>query len=424
MEPIKTVGVIGMGYVGIASAVLFATHYQKVYGFQRRSDSSGYKIDMLNQGVYPLKGEEPELPGLLAEVAFDNTFECTSDFSKLALCDAITIAVQTPFGSTTPLMEAVMSIGKWAKPGTLVSIESTVSPGTTEAIQGLLQDCVVVHVPERVMPGRLLKNLREHDRIIGGSTSRDIMMAVQLYHPILTTGRVITMSAIAAEVTKTAENAFRDLQIAAVNQLALYCEEFGVNVYDVRNGIDSLKGIGITRAILNPGAGVGGHCLPKDTYLLVNNIKGKIPSLFLLARSINDYMPAHMYEMLVSALEEAGVRHPKIALLGWSFAPNTGDVRNAPSKVFMDLAMNAGMEVVVHDPYVWEHKPLESVVAQADAVVIFTAHDEYYSLNPQYLKPLMRTPIVIDGRNIVDPEEFTDTGFIYKGIGRGDFNVN
>ena len=135
------------------------------------------------------------------------------------------------------------------------------------------EDFALAHAPERVMVGRLLKNIREHDRIVGGIDEASTKRAVELYSPVLTVGQVIPMSATAAEVTKTAENTFRDLQIAAINQLALYCEAMGINVYDVRTGVDSLKGEGITRAVLWPGAGVGGHCLTKDTYHLERGLK-------------------------------------------------------------------------------------------------------------------------------------------------------
>lgn len=159
------------------------------------------------------------------------------------------------------------------------------------------------------------------------------------------------MSATAAEVTKTAENTFRDLQIAAVNELALYCEAMGINVYDVRAGVDSLKGEGITRAILWPGAGVGGHCLTKDTYHLERGVsvvaaepldypEGR-ESLFVLARGINDFMPAHMLKLTKDALARVGkdIRGAKIALLGWAFLNDSDDARNTPAEPFYQAAV-------------------------------------------------------------------------------------
>ncbi len=250
--PIKTIGVIGMGYVGIPAAALFADspQYDRVYGFQRDSPSSGYKIAMLNRGESPLKGEEPGLEELLAKVTAAKKFICTSDFSKIGECDAVTLSIQTPFLNKedllpdfSALMEGVRNVGRYLKPGMLVVLESTITPGTTNGIaRELLEqesglkagvDFALAHAPERVMVGRLLRNIREHDRIVGGIDEASTKRATELYSRVLTLGKVIPMSATAAEVTKTAENTFRDLQIAAVNELALYCEAMGINVYDV-----------------------------------------------------------------------------------------------------------------------------------------------------------------------------------------------
>lgn len=249
------------------------------------------------------------------------------------------------------------------------------------------------------------------------------------------------MTATAAEVTKTAENTFRDLQIAAVNELALYCEAMGINVYDVRKGIDSLKGEGITRAILFPGAGVGGHCLTKDTYHLERGVKvlggtldyppGK-DSLFVLARTINDFMPRHMFSLTMSGLARVNkpMKGAKIALLGWAFIANSDDARNTPAELFRDLVIDDGGIIVVHDPWVdtypgvaIEHD-LDVVFANVDAVVIFSGHKEYRNISPAGIrKTCGRDPLVIiDGRNVIDPDAFISAGFIYKGIGRGDKN--
>jgi len=291
------------------------------------------------------------------------------------------------------------------------------------------------------MVGRLLQNIREHDRIVGGIDDVCTKRAVELYTPVLTKGKVIPMTATAAEVTKTAENTFRDLQIAAVNQLALYCEAMGINVYDVRAGVASLKGEGITRAILYPGAGVGGHCLTKDTYHLERGVTlGTEPldypedaeSIYVLARRVNDFMPKHMFNLTVKALERVGKKPKgiKIAMLGWAFLNDSDDARNPPSELYRDLALAAGCEIKVHDPHVLHypgleiHANIDEVLTGADVVVVFTGHKQYFSLTPAEIKQKMGTkqPLVIDGRNVVDPEKFINAGFVYKGIGRGDKN--
>lgn len=459
--PIRNIGVIGMGYVGIPAAALFANSpkFSKVYGFQRNSRSSGYKIAMLNKGESPLKGDEPGLEELLKKVVSENKFQCTDDFSKIADCDAITIAIQTPFKDPKDLIpdfgaleEGIKQAGKYITPGALVVLESTITPGTTSGMAKSIlekesgmkagEDFALAHAPERVMVGRLIKNIQEHDRIVGGFCDVSTKRAQELYQPVLTSGKIIPMSSTAAEATKTAENTFRDLQIAAANQLALYCESMGVNFYDVRAGVDSLKGDGITRAILWPGAGVGGHCLTKDTYHLergieyVNyeplNFPKDVDSLFVTARHINDFMPMHMFHLLKKGFEKTGkpVKDSSIALLGWAFLANTDDARNTPAEPFYEKCRNAGINMKIHDPWVKDYPgiiisdDILSTIKDVDGIVIFTNHKEYYSLSPELVKKAtsVKCPIIIDGRNVINPDSFIKSGFSYKGIGRGDKN--
>jgi len=459
--PMKKIGVIGMGYVGIPAAALLADapQFDHVYGFQRDSPSSGYKIAMLNRGESPLKGVEPGLEELLEKVVKAGKFHCTSDFSKIAELDAVTLSIQTPFLNKEDLLpdfsalkDGIRHVGKHLKPGMLVVLESTITPGTTvgmarellEKESGLVagKDFALAHAPERVMVGRLLRNIREHDRCVGGIDETSTKRAAELYTAVLTVGKVIPMTATAAETTKTAENTFRDLQIAAANELALYCEAMGINFYDVRAGIDSLKGEGITRAMLWPGAGVGGHCLTKDTYHLERGVqvlgKGTLdypanePSLYVLARHINDFMPTHMFRLTMDALKRAG-RSPKgakIALLGWAFLSNSDDTRNTPSEPFRDLLLKEGASVSVHDPYVADYPGVpivpfvEEALEGADAIVIFAGHHQYHTLQAPVLKQLSgkKHPVIVDGRNFVDPDVYIREGFVYKGIGRGDKN--
>jgi UDP-N-acetyl-D-mannosaminuronic acid dehydrogenase len=414
--PIKRIGVVGMGYVGIPSAALFAASpkFDFVYGFQRKSPSSGHKIDALNRGESPMKGEEPGLSDLLTQVVSLKKFSCTSDFSKIMDLDAVTIAIQTPFLNNDDLLpdfsalnEGISKVGRYTSPGTLIVLESTVTPGTTEGfVRGILEqesglaagiDFGLAHAPERVMAGRLIRNIREHDRIVGGIDEASTQRAMELYAPVLTTGTIIPMTARAAEVTKTAENTFRDLQIAAINELALYCEAMGVNVYDVRSGIDSLKGEGITRA-----------------------------------RKINDFMPRHMFNLTVDALERVHctTNAVNVAILGWAFLADSDDTRNTPSERYRDLFLKAGASVRVHDPYVTGDPAVavshdfEDVISNADAIAIFTAHRHYRNLDPVKIHRLAGKahPVIVDGRNVIDPDEFISRGFVYRGIGRGDKN--
>lgn len=456
--PIRKVGFIGMGYVGIPAAMLQADapEREKVYGF----DISPYKINTLNAGENPLKGEEPGLDDLIKKVVTEGKFECRGEYDVISEVDAVCIAVQTPFKDPKdlipdfgPLKSAIGSVGKHLKPGMLVVLESTITPGTTsvmareilEETSGLKagEDFGLAHAPERVMVGRLLQNLREHDRCVGGIDEASTQRAVELYSPILTKGTTIPMNATEAEVTKTTENTIRDLQIAAANQLALYCEAMGINFYNVRTGVDSLKGDGITRAMLWPGAGVGGHCLTKDTYHLERGVQMLGPdkldypegesSIYVLARHVNDFMPKHMITLTKNALRCDSLKGKKLALLGWSFLANTDDARNTPSEAYYLLAKEEGAEIRIHDPWVHDYAELNDVVIEkdiaetldgADAVIVLTAHNEYKTLTPEELKAMTKNehPAVIDGRNIINPDSFLDNGWIYRGIGRGDKN--
>jgi len=461
--PVKKIGVVGMGYVGIPAAALFADSaaVDFVYGFQRDSPSSGYKIEMLNRGESPLKGEEPGLEELLKKIIAAKKFSCTSDFTKIAGLDAVTLSIQTPFLNKEDLLpdfsaltDGIGMVGQYLSPGMLVVLESTITPGTTvtlakeilEQQSGLKAgiDFALAHAPERVMAGRLLRNIREHDRVVGGIDEVSTQRAAELYTLVLTRGRIIPMSATAAEVTKTTENTFRDLQIAAINELALYCEAMGINVYDVRRGVDSLKGEGITRAVLWPGAGVGGHCLTKDTYHLERGVQvlGKDlldfpagePSLYILARRINDFMPTHMFRLTTDALKRVGcpLKGAKVAILGWAFLANSDDTRNTPSEPFRDSLIQAGSSVTVHDPYVVKYPDvpilhnLDDTIRGADAIVIFAGHNQYKNLDPNHMLTLAGKvhPVIIDGRNMIDPDLYIRHGFVYKGIGRGDKNMH
>ncbi|MDO5845748.1 MAG: nucleotide sugar dehydrogenase, partial [Methanocorpusculum sp.] len=217
--PIQKVGVIGMGYVGIPAAMLqAAVPGRNVYGFQRASKTSAYKIDMLNSGECPLKGIEPGLDELVAKVVSDGSFTCTSNYSKIAELDAVSLSIQTPFKDPKDLIpnfdaliDGIRQVGKYLQPGMLVVLESTITPGTTavmareilEKESGLKagEDFALAHAPERVMVGRLLRNIQEHDRCVGGIDAVSTERAVELYAPIMTKGHVIPMTATEAEVT-------------------------------------------------------------------------------------------------------------------------------------------------------------------------------------------------------------------------------
>lgn len=438
------VAVIGMGYVGIPEAVLFTTipWVQKVYGIQRRSKTSGYKIDLLNSGELPF--DEPELEPILRQSVKNKTFECTDDYSKMSDCEIIVVAVQTPVtggGCVTmkdgtyiskPLLDAIDTIFSSKNMSIceqLIVITSTVAPGTTDRIhERIKQSCApytVVHAPERITPKHLVENIQKYPRVIGGYDEESITKVKELYSAI-GVKEFVTMTPTEAEITKTSENGMRAVQIAMANQIAEICERTGANFYKVKEGIDSLQGEGITRAMLLPGAGVGGHCLTKDGYLLVSamDMRDRDRSLFITATTINNSMPNRMWELTKDACKSAGVdiNGLNITLFGWSYLKNSSDTRNSPAVAYKEIAERNGCNVYVYDPICKMGKSFKRA-CESDAFVVVTDHDEFasifatiHNLRSKKGKPL----IFIDGRCVVDPLNFDRNKWVFRGIGRGD----
>jgi UDP-N-acetyl-D-mannosaminuronic acid dehydrogenase len=436
--------VIGMGYVGIPCAALLAKVDEfSVLGVQRRSKRSGWKIDYINKGKCPIGGDEPGLAELIAEVVEKKKFRVTDDISVCQDADVILIDVQTPTDENNiphyeSLQSVSKSIGKFLQKGTLVCVESTVAPGTTEnVVKPLLEensglkageDFYLAFSFERVRPGRLLRNIVHLPRIIGGINEVSSQKALDVYSKIVDE-KIHVTDCLTAETTKCVENAYRDINIAYANEVALLCERLAINAYEVRNLANTLPNVDVHV----PGAGVGGHCLPKDTWLLLYGVdkygkpQEKEVQILTDAREINNYMPKHMAGLLDESMDEAKkkIEGSKIAVLGFSFLENTDDTRNTPALPLIRMLESLGAQVVVHDPFVREFeginltKDLEGAIKGSDALALVTRHRQYFDLNPDYVKTLMETPIIIDGRNVFDISQFQENGFIIKAVGKG-----
>ncbi|OEU52033.1 MAG: hypothetical protein BA872_06475 [Desulfobacterales bacterium C00003060] len=440
---LTTIAVIGMGYVGIPVAALLADQEGvDVTGIQRRSQRSGWKIDVLNAGKSPFEGDEPGLDALIRRVVQNGSFRVSDDFSIIKDMDAVLIDVQTPTDGADhkprylSLKEVSRQVGTHMKKGALVVIESTVAPGTTEfVVQPILerksglkagQDFYLAYSYERLMPGRLLDYIINLPRIVGGINEKSRDKAVEMYKKIVK-ARILPTDILTAETSKTIENAYRDVNIAFANEIAMVCESLGIDVYEVRDLINSRA----ERHMHMPGIGVGGHCLPKDTWLLDYGVKkyGKFPidpEFVRLARKVNNHMPIHATEMIKDALAfmKIPLRDAKVAIFGVAYLEDSDDVRNTPAYDLIRELEAYGAEVVAHDPYVHTFpeaelsRDLEYVVKGADCIVICTKHKQYFKLNLNRLRSLMRTPIIVDGRNVLDRATTEKAGFLYKGIGK------
>lgn len=454
----KKMVVIGMGYVGIPAAALFAdTGKYEVVGIQRRSERSGWKIDHLNCGLNPIGGDEPGLGELIHRVILEKkTFRVSDDYSEIKDADFVLIDVQTPTDEDhapryLSLKEVSATTGRYLRDSSkkpLVVIESTVAPGTTtnivlpilehESGKTVDEGFYLAFAYERVMVGRLIHNIVNLARIVGGATDKSTKKGMELYADIVKAPRHATDS-LTAEITKVVENTYRDVNIAFANEVALICESLGVDAFKVRELVNTLPydpsnpAANPVRNLHIPGAGVGGHCLPKDPWLLIwgMNNYGKFsftPEVIVNSRKINTFMPVHMVELVEKGLERAGISagRAKIAVLGYAFLENSDDTRNTPAKDIIDILLSKGMDVRLHDPHVRDEEPtpveierdLYAVLEGAHAVVIVTKHNEYEHLYLEKVRDVMAGKVFVDGRNLYEKGDMEKKGFVYLAVGK------
>jgi UDP-N-acetyl-D-mannosaminuronic acid dehydrogenase len=422
-------GIVGLGYVGLPVAASFAAAGFEVAGVERRA---GWVAEV-NAGRCPIQGKEPGLAELLAQVRASGRLHATTDYAELSGCAVVLIAVETPVDEQrrpnyAALRAVLTGLGPVLRPGALVIVESTLAPGTMQALVAPLleqatggtvdRDFYLGHCPERVMPGKLLANLRSQSRVVGGNTPETAAAMVALYRHVVAAD-LDPVDCVTAELVKTVENAYRDVQIAFANEVALICEAVGADVWRVRELVNKSP----SRVMHLPGAGVGGHCIPKDPWLLASGAAPEEPvRLIAAARAINDGMPHHVVALVRDALAAAG-RAPagaRIAVLGYSYLEESGDTRNSPSVVVVDALRRLGAEVAVHDPYVPEYQgEVRAALQDADATVVMVRHQEYLALDLAALRGVVRLPVLVDGRRILDPEQARAHGWDYHALGVG-----
>ena len=408
--------VVGVGYVGLPLAEAFSKHL-KVIGY----DLNEMKVEEMNH-----KNN-------------NNNLVFTSDPAEIKKADFILIAVPTPVTESKEpdlfcVRSSVETVGRNLKKGAVVVLESTVYPGVTEEIvMPLLEkssgmncgvDFKIGYSPERINPGDEAHGIGNITKIVSGMDEETTEVLAELYDLITTVFKAKDIRT--AEAAKVIENIQRDLNIALMNELALIFERMNIDIMDVIEAAATKWNFNV----YYPGAGVGEHCLPVDPYYLVKKAEelGYHSKVITAGRAVNDYMPLHVFELLVDALNECerAVKGSKVVVLGFSYKENVGDARESPVEVFVEELRKKGARVCIVDPYIEDgyldrygkvetdvYKALEG----ADALILMTAHKEFAELDLQKVNKLMRTPIIIDGRRIFDQKEAIGNGFIYRGVG-------
>ncbi len=421
-----TVAVIGLGYVGLPLALL--------------SEKKGYSvigIDINAKRVNDLKNHiAPFCDNAIAQQLKTISFEATTDFSRVKEADTIIICVPTPvfenhMPDLRPIEGACKNIAAHLQKGQLIILESTVNPGVCETvilpllekISGLNadKDFYLAHCPERVNPGDAKWNVENIPRVIGSLEKIGLKKATEFYTSILS-GTIMQMASIKeAEAVKVVENAFRDINIAFVNELAMSFSSLGIDVINVIEGA-ATKPFSFMAHF--PGCGVGGHCIPVDPYYLIEYAKqsGFNHDFLSLARRINNQMPAFTVKQLLNALREKNISltSARVALLGLAYKPNVDDTRESPAFEIIKELKKHQINFVTFDPHVPTKstvKTLEEALKKVDAIIIVTAHNEFKVLTPEDLRR-HNISIIIDGRNCLNKEAFVKAKITYRGIGR------
>jgi len=407
----ETISVIGLGYIGLPTATVFASRQRKVIGV----DVNQHAVDVINQGKIHIV--EPDLD-MLVHASVSQGFLRATTVPEPA--DAFLIAVPTPFnGDKTPdltyIEAAVKSIAPVLKKGDLVILESTSPVGATEQMAtwmaearpdltfpqqvGEASDVRVAHCPERVLPGHVLRELVENDRIIGGMTPKCSLTAKELYQ-LFVRGNCIITDARTAEMCKLTENSFRDVNIAFANELSIICDRLNINVWEL---------IGLANRhprvnILQPGPGVGGHCIAVDPWFIVHSAP-EISNLIKTAREVNDAKPQYVIDQVRKYASK--FRKPTIACLGLAFKANIDDLRESPAlHIVNEIAEAFEAQIIAVEPNV-SNRPerlhasvklatLVQALAEADIVVLLVEHAQFHGID----RLTLNSKIIIDTRGV------------------------
>lgn len=416
------VAVLGLGYVGLPAAVLLARSGLRVSGVDP-SDFARERVENTQQSI-----PEPGLRIAINEVRDTGRLVVSA---KPTAAAAYILAVPTPTNPDNTadisyVEQAAESICTVLDRGCLVVIESTVSPGTSERIAALIEartglcagsDYALAHAPERVLPGNILYEIVNNDRIIGGITPTCAKRASELYARFVT-GAIHTTDARTAEAVKLLENTYRDVNIALANEFALIASEIGVDAWEAIR----LANFHPRVNVLRPGPGVGGHCLAVDPYFLsqCSSRSRLIPT----ARQVNDGMAAHVVELVSSLVGSLSGR--RVALLGVSYKADVDDTRLSPSLSVARALVRAGACVRLTDPFAAEAEefseslqPLDEAVAGADCLVLLTPHSEYRSLVPEVIGATMERRCLVDAQGFLALGQWKRAGFTVRCLGVG-----
>tara|TARA_B100000963_G_scaffold338656_1_gene335717 strand:- start:2816 stop:4027 length:1212 start_codon:yes stop_codon:yes gene_type:complete len=378
----KKVTVLGLGYIGLPTAALLASNGYEVAGF----DIKNNVVDTINKGEIHIV--EPDLDAYVRSAVSSKKLQA---YNQPQSADVYMICVPTPFkgDSHEPnlefVLEATKSISRLIKKEDIIILESTSPVGTTEMIKDVLKaqnvdtsSIYIAYCPERVLPGKIMSELVSNDRVIGGINDASTKMASEFYKTFVK-GEILETESKTAEMCKLTENSFRDVNIAFANELSMICDTHKIDVWSLIELANHHPRVNI----LQPGTGVGGHCIAVDPWFIVSG-DPKNSKIVKTARDVNNSKPQWIVSMIQRFIDNSSNKNPKIACLGLAFKPNIDDLRESPAIEVVNLLIEQGKNIIVVEPNISNHEELilrniEEAIQEAEIIVILVNHVEFSS---------------------------------------------
>lgn len=414
----KKICIVGLGYIGLPTATMFSCYGHKVIGV----DVNEKVVNNINKGKIII--EEPNLEELVEDVVKKGNLIASISPKE---SDVFIISVPTPIkddktSDMSYVISATKSIIKYLKEGNIVVLESTSPVGTTEEVvkpiieeSGLKvgRDIMLGYCPERVIPGKIIYELKNNDRVIGGIDKKSAEEIRKIYKTIVD-GNIYLTDCKTAELCKLMENTYRDVNIALSNELLLICDKLNINVWEVIEYSNKHPRVNLH----TPGPGVGGHCLAVDPWFIIEK-EPELSNIIKSSRLLNDSMPEYVYNKIDKILQKD--KSKKITILGITYKANTDDMRESPIIKLIDKLLKNNYNVKVFDPYIKDFQincqSILEACKDSDLLILGVNHDYFKNLPLDEIKTTMKGNLILDTRNFLDKEEVEKSGFIYKLLG-------
>jgi nucleotide sugar dehydrogenase len=428
--------IVGIGRIGLPTALSFAQAGLQTIG----ADINEKLVDSINAGNFPLK-DEPGYEDIFNSVRKNGNFSATTDINEaISKSNVILLSLPTPMDENNiPIYLALESVGKQLsqtlQSNSLVVVESTIEPGFIENVMiKRIEGDSGLHVgknftigvcPENANPGEILHDFTGLPRLVGGMDEQTTKIIALIYDFVFSVELVTMPDCKTANAVKLTTNVFRDINIAFVNELSLMFEKLG---------IDTLKVLDAAKRKYNfqihyPGAGVGGPCLPINSYQFLNTAKriGSELNIVKHSRAINEKMPDHVINLTLDGFKKCNksIKDSTLLILGVSYKPDVKDIQLSPAEIIINKLKALGAKIRIYDPYYKDNQvfgisvehDIQDVLSEVDASIIVTAHKEFQEINPKIFTK-MKNPILIDSRGIIDISSANNAGLVFRGLGR------